>query len=68
MNREEMMSRILDRTEPWDMLVVGGGDEGGRIVAYGPPEAIMAAKGSHTGKFLKRRMRSGRSSSHPRAR
>jgi len=25
MNREEMMSRVLDRTEPWDMLVVGGG-------------------------------------------
>jgi glycerol-3-phosphate dehydrogenase len=28
MNREEMMSRILDRTEPWDMLVVGGGATG----------------------------------------
>ena len=26
MNREEMISRILDRTEPWDMLVVGGGE------------------------------------------
>lgn len=28
MNREEMLSRILDRTEPWDMLVVGGGATG----------------------------------------
>ena len=28
MNREEMMSRVLDRTEPWDMLVVGGGATG----------------------------------------
>ena len=28
MNREEMMSRILDRTKPWDMLVVGGGATG----------------------------------------
>ena len=28
MNREEMISRILDRTEPWDMLVVGGGATG----------------------------------------
>jgi NADH dehydrogenase FAD-containing subunit len=28
MNREEMISRILDRTEPWDILVVGGGASG----------------------------------------
>ena len=28
MNREEMMSRVLDRTEAWDMLVVGGGATG----------------------------------------
>ena len=28
MNREEMISRILDRTEAWDMLVVGGGATG----------------------------------------
>jgi glycerol-3-phosphate dehydrogenase len=28
MNREEMLSRILDRSEPWDMLVVGGGATG----------------------------------------
>jgi glycerol-3-phosphate dehydrogenase len=28
MNRDEMMSRVLDRTEPWDMLIVGGGATG----------------------------------------
>jgi glycerol-3-phosphate dehydrogenase len=28
MNREEMLSRILDRTEPWDILIVGGGATG----------------------------------------
>ena len=28
MNREEMLSRILDRTNPWDMLIVGGGATG----------------------------------------
>ena len=28
MNREEMLSRILDRTGPWDMLVIGGGATG----------------------------------------
>ncbi len=28
MNRDEMLSRILDRTDPWDMLVVGGGATG----------------------------------------
>ncbi len=31
-----------------------GGEEGGKIVAEGPPEAIARAKQSHTGKFLKR--------------
>jgi len=28
MNRDEMMSRLLDRTEPWDMLIIGGGATG----------------------------------------
>ena len=28
MNREEMFSRVTARTEPWDMLVVGGGATG----------------------------------------
>ncbi len=31
-----------------------GGEEGGKIVAEGPPEAIAGVKQSHTGKFLKR--------------
>ncbi len=30
-------------------------DEGGRIVAEGPPADIMAAEASHTGRFLRRR-------------
>ncbi len=30
-----------------------GGDNGGRIVASGPPEKVMKSKGSHTGKALK---------------
>jgi excinuclease ABC subunit A len=30
-----------------------GGDGGGRIVAQGPPEAIVKAAESHTGRFLK---------------
>jgi excinuclease ABC subunit A len=29
-----------------------GGDEGGRIVAYGPPEKVAETPGSHTGAFL----------------
>jgi excinuclease ABC subunit A len=31
-----------------------GGDEGGRILAEGTPEAVAKAKNSYTGKFLKR--------------
>jgi excinuclease ABC subunit A len=31
-----------------------GGDEGGHVVACGTPEEIMAAKNSHTGRFLKK--------------
>jgi excinuclease ABC subunit A len=29
-----------------------GGDGGGRVVAEGPPEKIVATRGSHTGRFL----------------
>jgi len=29
-----------------------GGDLGGRIVAEGPPDAIAAAAGSYTGRYL----------------
>jgi len=28
MNRNEMLGRILDRADPWDMLIVGGGATG----------------------------------------
>jgi len=31
----------------------GGGSEGGRLVAEGPPEAIAACEGSETGRFLR---------------
>ncbi|RXF75191.1 excinuclease ABC subunit UvrA [Hansschlegelia zhihuaiae] len=42
------------KTADW-ILDLGpeGGDGGGRIVATGTPEQIAAAKGSHTGAFLK---------------
>lgn len=33
-----------------------GGDDGGQVVAEGPPEAIMRAPGSYTGKFLMRHL------------
>jgi excinuclease ABC subunit A len=35
----------------------GGGHAGGTVVAAGPPEAIAACRASHTGRFLKTRMR-----------
>src|SRR5215831_991440 len=31
MNRPEMMDRALARTEPWDMLIIGGGATGAGI-------------------------------------
>ena len=31
-----------------------GGEQGGTIVAAGTPEQVARAKGSHTGKFLRR--------------
>ncbi len=34
-----------------------GGEEGGRIVAEGPPEAIMASPQSYTGYFLRQRLK-----------
>jgi len=42
------------KTADW-ILDLGpeGGDGGGRIVASGPPEAIMKAGDSHTGRFLR---------------
>ena len=41
-----------------------GGDQGGRVVAEGPPERIAAVTGSHTGEALRRALpqpRPGRS-------
>jgi excinuclease ABC subunit A len=29
-----------------------GGDAGGRVIAYGPPEEVARARGSHTARFL----------------
>jgi excinuclease ABC subunit A len=31
-----------------------GGDEGGKVIAQGPPEKIARAKGSYTGRYLKK--------------
>jgi excinuclease ABC subunit A len=39
-----------------------GGEEGGQVVACGPPEQIMAAKESYTGRFLKKYLRDGQAS------
>ena len=37
-----------------------GGAEGGRLVFHGPPEALVRAKGTHTGRFLRQHL-NGRS-------
>jgi excinuclease ABC subunit A len=37
----------------------GGGGEGGRIVAEGPPERVAQTPGSQTGRYLRRRLRNG---------
>jgi excinuclease ABC subunit A len=34
-----------------------GGDQGGEIVAQGPPEEIVKVAASHTGRFLKPMLR-----------
>jgi excinuclease ABC subunit A len=36
-----------------------GGDRGGALVAEGPPEAIAAVEGSHTGRFLREAAHAG---------
>src|SRR3970282_2616891 len=38
-----------------------GGEDGGRIVAQGPPETVARVKGSHTAKLLARILRNGSS-------
>jgi excinuclease ABC subunit A len=37
-----------------------GGDEGGRVVAAGTPEEIASVPGSHTGRYLRQVLTSGR--------
>jgi excinuclease ABC subunit A len=37
-----------------------GGDEGGRIVAFGRPEKVAECEASYTGQFLKRELKTGR--------
>jgi excinuclease ABC subunit A len=42
------------KTADWIIdLGPGGGDDGGRLVAAGPPEAVAKVKGSHTGDYLR---------------
>jgi excinuclease ABC subunit A len=41
-----------------------GGDEGGTIVAAGPPEAVAQAPGSHTGRVLQTALASGRTNAY----
>ena len=49
------------KTADWVLdLGPDGGEDGGHIVAQGPPEAVARAKGSHTGKLLVRILRNGR--------
>jgi excinuclease ABC subunit A len=38
----------------------GGGEEGGTVVAAGTPAQVSRAKGSHTGKFLRKYLRQAR--------
>ena len=42
-----------------------GGDGGGRIVAEGTPEAVARHRSSHTGRFLRRSLQSGRAKGSP---
>lgn len=45
------------RTADWIIdLGPEGGEEGGNIVAVGPPEEIVKVKESHTGKFLREKL------------
>jgi len=36
-----------------------GGDRGGKVVAAGPPEAVAKTKGSYTGEYLRKVLKSG---------
>jgi excinuclease ABC subunit A len=41
-----------------------GGDEGGQIVAAGPPEQIIRVAESHTGRYLREVLATGRSNAY----
>jgi excinuclease ABC subunit A len=45
------------KTADW-IIDIGpeGGDEGGRIIATGPPEEVAKVKGSYTGEYLKKEL------------
>ncbi|MBI5267696.1 MAG: excinuclease ABC subunit UvrA, partial [candidate division Zixibacteria bacterium] len=45
------------KTADW-IIDIGpeGGDEGGRIIATGPPEEVAQVKGSYTGEYLKKEL------------
>ena len=61
-NTVVVIEHNLDMIQAADWIVdLGpeGGRDGGRIVATGTPEAVAAAPGSHTGRFLARMVRSG---------
>jgi excinuclease ABC subunit A len=46
------------KTADWIIdLGPDGGNRGGQLVAAGPPEAVAATKGSHTGEFLRKMFR-----------
>ena len=51
-----MIERNLDVVRSADWIIdmgLEGGDEGGRVVAFGTPEQVAAAPESYTGKFLR---------------
>jgi excinuclease ABC subunit A len=48
------------RSADWVIdLGPGAGDEGGRVVVEGTPEAVQACDASHTGRFLKQNLAAG---------
>src|SRR5262249_11100256 len=55
-NTVVVIEHNLDVLRSADWLIdlgPGGGDDGGRVVATGPPEAVAAAEGSATGSYLR---------------
>jgi hypothetical protein len=54
-DREKYKAEIKKAADYIIDLGPGGGDEGGRIVAQGDLQAIIASKLSHTGEFLRKR-------------